>query len=101
MGRKQSLKDSRIVITESDSRLPTAGSPDIQGVRYNPNPVLDIDDEANDVEPVVTTIEAPRNLEVVSQTIRFAPDGTQYVTVVVQFDEVDNAEYYETRISKT
>lgn len=98
--RRQSIREDRLVITERDSRLPSAGSPAIQGYEYNPDPILDVTDEVNDGEPIQTTIEAPRNVEILSQTIKFAPDGTQYVTVVVQFDEVPNAQYYETRISK-
>lgn len=98
--RRQSTRDDRIVITERESRLPSAGSPRIEGLGYDPEPILDVNDTINDTDPIQTTIEAPRNVEILEQRIRFAPDGTQYVTVTVQFDEVENAQYYETRISK-
>lgn len=98
--RRQSINDSQIVSRQQDERLPAAGVPNIANYRYLDEPANEIGEEINDVVIQAATLEAPRNLTVVSQTIRFASDGTQYVDVVVEFDEVDGAEGFEARVAK-
>lgn len=98
--RKQSITDHQIVERRKQAGLPVGGTPNIKNYEYRGTPATDVSDDVNaPVEPR-TTLKAPRNLTVKSQTIRFAPDGTQYVTVVVEFDEVPGAEFYESRIAK-
>jgi len=57
-----------------------------------------------DMPPIVeaggTTLDTPENVFIKSQTLRFFPDGTFVVDVVVSFDEVKGAEDYDVRISQ-
>ena len=98
--RKQSLTSDEIVSREKDVRLPSAGVPGIQNFQYSGVSRTQLPNDVNDNTETTETLAAPGNLEVVAQTIRFAPDGTQYVTVVVEFDEVTNATGYEARVAK-
>lgn len=98
--RKQSLTSDQIVDREQDIGLPPAGVPNISNFKYDGASNTDVPNDVNDKVEGVDVLPAPSNLEVVSQVIKFAPDGTQYVTVVIEFDEVANAEGYQSRIAK-
>lgn len=51
------------------------------------------EDFSNDI------LEAPGSLEVVSQTVRTAPDGRQVVDLVIEVEDVDGALNYELRVT--
>lgn len=97
--RRQSYNERQIVPRETKKGSPVGPVP--LGMDSDQ---FDYTDEVNDntsgddsVEP--TQLPAPRNLVIKNQTIRFGPDGTQYVDVVVEFDDVENAASYESRVA--
>lgn len=46
-------------------------------------------------------VEAPDDIQIISQTVRTAPDGRQVVDVVIDVAEVRGAVKYDVRITKT
>lgn len=99
--RKQSITDDQVVKRRNKGKIPAAGSPGIEGLSSAGQDIISpVDGEPEGGGDDDQTLVAPRNLKVISQRIRFAPDGTQYVTVVVEFDEVEGASSYESRVSK-
>lgn len=99
--RKQSLNEQEVTSRTSRAGLPSAGTPPIGGLDYTGAPVEFVQPGKED--PTVDrrqVLPAPRNLEIVNQDITYAPDGTQYVTITLQFDNVEGAEDYEYRIAK-
>ena len=57
-----------------------------------------------DLSPVdlggTSVLSPPANITVVSQTVRVLSGGGYVVDVVIDVEDVDNALYYETRLSK-
>lgn len=45
-------------------------------------------------------LAVPGTFEIISQTVRTAPDGSQVIDVVIEVEEVDGAVKYEVRITK-
>ena len=95
--RKQSLTDAQIIKRGGDDKFGAAGAPNMEGFSYRTDLGSGLGD--GDISEPVLTLEAPRNLAVVSKVLSFAPDGSQIVTVVIEFDEVEGAEGYESRVS--
>ena len=98
--RKQSLNDQQIISRVADGMLPISVSPNISGNDYIDTPLNPVSDGEEGEGDRRQTLQAPRNLELLREVITFAPDGTQYVTVTLQFDLVEGAEQYEYRIAK-
>lgn len=46
------------------------------------------------------TLLAPTNITILSQTVKFGSDGTQFVDVVVGFTDVVGANNYEVRLTR-
>lgn len=61
---------------------------------------LDDEDSEIDDDQIDEELDVPGSFEIISQTIRTAPDGTQVVDVVVDVEEVEGAVNYEVRITK-
>lgn len=97
--RKQSINQSEVTSISSQAGLPVSDAPPLSNVTYDGSGIEVTGQEDPEVQPS-RTLGAPRGLEIVSQSIKFAPDGTQYVTVVVSFDSVNGAEDYDYRISR-
>jgi hypothetical protein len=97
--RKQSIKQSEVTSISTASGLPMADAPPLVDLVYSGVGIDVTGQEDLEAQPT-RTLESPRSLEIVSQSIRFAPDGTQYVTVVVSFETVDGANDYDFRISR-
>lgn len=53
-----------------------------------------------DEEEVSGDIETPENIEIVSQTVRTAPDGRQVIDVVIEVTDVVGAINYDVRVTK-
>jgi hypothetical protein len=56
-----------------------------------------IDDGLEDSEDF---IQVPEYVRIVEQQIRFAPDGTAVVDVIIEIDEVASATEYDVRVTK-
>jgi hypothetical protein len=97
--RKQSLNQSEITSTSTEAGLPVSDAPAIANLTYE-GTGIEVTGQEDPEAQTIRTLGAPRGVEVVSQSIRFAPDGTQYVTVVISFDDVNGADDYEFRISR-
>lgn len=55
----------------------------------------DINEESND-----DVLAVPSTFDIVSQTVRTGPDGSQVVDIVIDIEDVDGAINYEVRITK-
>lgn len=75
----------------------------------NPEPDADIDiqtetlsDEDSDLNEDVEdgVLEVPGSFDIVSQTVRTGPDGSQVVDIVIDVEDVDGALNYEIRMTK-
>lgn len=100
--RKHSPNEREVTPRVGKKGVPAAGAPRIKGYEYKDVPVeVVLPGGDDDVVERRQTLPAPRNLEIVNQIITFAPDGTQYVTVTIRFDEVEGADEYEYRLAKT
>jgi hypothetical protein len=97
--RKQSIKQSEVTSITSEAGLPVSDAPPLSNVSYS-GVGIEVTGEEDPEAQSSRTLGAPRGLEILSQDIRFAPDGTQYVTVVVSFDTVNGADDYDYRISR-
>lgn len=101
MARRQSISSKEVVGTEGEVRLPSGAVPEIEGVRYFDAPVDDGQTEGETGTSVtIVELETPSNLQVESQTIKFTPEGHQYVTVVVSFETEEAATGHEVRIAE-
>lgn len=61
---------------------------------------LDEEESELDEEEMPDGVAAPDYIEIISQTVRTAPDGRQVVDVVIDVEEVDGAIKYDVRITK-
>lgn len=64
-----------------------------------------IDDAANNIpddelEDTEEFIEVPQYVRIVDQQIRFSPDGTAVVDVIIEIEEVAAATEYDVRVTK-
>lgn len=60
-----------------------------------------VDEESElDEEEVGDELDVPGTFEIVSQTVRTGPDGSQVVDIVIDVEEVEGAVKYEVRITK-
>lgn len=60
-----------------------------------------IDEESElDEEEVGDELDVPGTFEIISQTVRTGPDGSQVVDIVIDVEEVEGAVKYEVRITK-
>lgn len=76
---------------------------------YIPDPNADIDfqtetyiDEESELneEEVGDELDVPGTFEIISQTVRTSPGGSQVIDVVIDVEEVEGAVKYEVRITK-
>jgi hypothetical protein len=101
MARKQSISNDQIVGTEGTIELPSGAIPSIEGVRYIPEVINEgLVDSSIGSASRIRQLETPRDLKVEKQTIRFSPNGQQYVTVVVSFEGENLAIGHEVRIAE-
>lgn len=97
--RKTNLTESEIVKETPNKLLPTNSLP--RGLPGEYRDVVRTGDDAPGGNPGEGgDLNPPKNIKIKSQTIKFGPDGTQFVDVVVEFDEVDGASNYDVRITK-
>lgn len=61
---------------------------------------LSDDDSELDEEFVENELDVPGTFEIISQTVRTGPNGSQVVDVVIDVEEVEGAVNYELRITK-
>lgn len=73
------------------------------------DPLADIDfqfetyyDDGSDLgeDEVGDQLDVPGTFEIISQTVRIGPDGSQVVDVIIDVEEVQGAVKYEVRMSK-
>lgn len=59
------------------------------------------DEELEDLNEDFSTdiLDPPGSLEIVSQTVRTAPDGRQVVDIVIEVEDIDGALNYEIRVT--
>ena len=74
-----------------------------------PDPNADIDfqtdtlvdeDSELDEEYVEDELDVPGTFEILSQTVRTGPNGSQVVDIVIDVEEVEGAVKYEVRVTK-
>lgn len=90
------LKNARVSVSpDSTEELP---DPDAD-IDFQTD-TLDDDDSELDEDEVGDELGVPGTFEIVEQTVRTAPDGTQVVDIVIDVEEVEGAVKYEVRIAK-
>lgn len=84
-----------------------ASLPDVDEERPEPDADIDVqsetlddDDSAIDEDESGDGLDVPGTFEIISQTVRTAPDGSQVIDIVIDVEEVENAVKYEVRITK-
>lgn len=60
----------------------------------------DDDDSELEEDEVGDELDVPGSFEIVSQTVKTGPDGSQVVDVVIEVEEVPGAVKYEVRLSR-
>lgn len=102
MARRQSISSKDVVGTNENITLPSSPVNGISGVQYFDAPVND--GQASDPDTgtggIIEQLATPRDLKIESQTVKFTPDGKQYVTIVVSFETEEAAIGHEVRISE-
>ena len=90
------LKNARVArLPDVTEELPDSDSDiDIQTETVNDDE-SQLDEDDNDEE-----LQVPGTFEIVSQTVRTSPDGSQVIDVVIDVEDVDGAVKYEVRITK-
>lgn len=89
------LKNARVKELLDDEFAVSEPNEDIDWQEGLDNEDSEIDDDQIDEE-----LDVPGSFEILSQTIRTAPDGSQVVDVVIDVEEVEGAVKYEVRITK-
>lgn len=81
--------------------------PDVTGELPDPDADINIqfetlidEDSELDEEEVGDELDVPGTFEIISQTVRTGPDGSQVVDIVIDVEEVEGAVKYEVRITK-
>lgn len=97
--KRQSEHERQIVPREQKKGSPVGGVP--TGLDSGSFQYTDLDNDLSDgnSETEALELEAPKNLRVKSQVIKFSPDGAQTTDVVFEFDSVEGAREYELRIT--
>lgn len=90
---------SGVRIKESDDAVYYAFPEENPDIDEQTDTMYDEDSEL-DEDAAEDELEVPGHFEVVSQTTRTAPDGSQVVDVVIDVEEVDGASKYEIRLGK-
>lgn len=83
--------------TNSDATTDLA-EPDAD-IDFQTDTLIDEDSEL-DEEYVGDELDVPGTFEIVSQTVRTGPDGSQVVDIVIDVEEVEGAVKYEVRVTK-
>ena len=92
----EGLKNAReSVNTESTEEIP---EPDAD-IDFQTDTLIDEESEL-DEEFVGDELDVPGTFEIVSQTVRTGPDGSQVVDIVIDVEEVEGAVKYEVRVTK-
>lgn len=60
-----------------------------------------VDDDSSTVDEGDATLDAPTTLDIISQSVRTMPDGTQVVDIIINIGDVIGAQSYEIRLVKT
>lgn len=68
-------------------------------IDFQTETLIDEESELNE-EEVGDELAVPGTFEIISQTVRTAPDGSQVVDIVIDVEEVEGAVKYEVRITK-
>lgn len=68
-------------------------------IDFQTDTLIDEDSEL-DEESVEDELDVPGSFEVITQTVRTAPDGSQVVDIVIEVEEVEGAVKYEVRVTK-
>lgn len=90
------LKNARVAVRpDNEEELPDASA----DIDFQTETLIDEESEL-DEEEVGDELGVPGTFEVISQTLRTAPDGTQVVDVVVDVEDIEGAVKYEVRITK-
>lgn len=99
--------DPNLAIPEGLKNARVSTSPDRTNEYPDPDANIDIqtetfDDEGSELDEdgVGFELDVPGTFEVVSQTVRTGPDGSQVVDVVIEIEDVNGAVNYEVRMSK-
>jgi hypothetical protein len=61
--------------------------------------LLEDDDSNEDFSNDI--LDPPSSMEIVSQTVRTAPDGRQVVDIIIDVEDIDGALNYELRVTTT
>lgn len=70
------------------------GEVDAEDSEFFEDDAIEEDDVSED-EP-----EVPQDIQIISQTVRTGPDGSQVVDVVIEVDDVPDAVQYDVRVTK-
>lgn len=61
---------------------------------------LEVDEDLNE-DFSNDILDPPSSMEIVSQTVRTAPDGRQVVDIIIDVEDIDGALNYEVRVTTT
>lgn len=90
------LKNARVAV--SPNKTEDVPDPDAD-IDFQTETYIDEDSEL-DEEFVGDELDVPGTFEIISQTVRTGPDGSQVVDIVIDVEEVEGAVKYEVRITK-
>lgn len=91
------LKNVRVVPhPENTEDLP---DPDAE-IDIQTETLSDEESELDDGPADDEELQVPGSFEIVSQTVRTAPDGRQVVDIILEVEEVEGAVKYEVRVTK-